>query len=323
MPYSNQRCHTIRMTSPNTLPDTTNEEIIHPASLKPQSSPTLEHKLAQKEDKDHTWVWRSFGIATPWAFGRYVHSSDIKLNEDELQIEYSVPTITMYRALHQYIWGFDDISAKINAFSTESLKKMIMSKAEEDESLHDVISNYNTILVTEGKQESETLKTERQILIEIIIRVIGSEMSDVYPVSHYPIINLVTGVLYDKNWLMLSPDDMKKWALSYGAVDEDGDVFLPHIIRQQNSMFREIGENDDLEVRGRETVLEFIQPQYEKKEFGGTESDKNKSDMMSSMQLAALGSMPAMQVPAGGQVVAGMSVLPLSVANVTESEALI
>lgn len=185
----------------------------------------------ESKEIDRLWLWKTFNLVTPWAAGRYITIDDIQ-PEDHENI-FSLPAITINRLLNiQY-----DNFINLDSFSDETLKKIVAAQ----------------------HKDSDNKSPDRKWLEEQIHSFIINELDSyaIHP-AMYPIRNLLNGFLYNKNWELLSENDLKLWIIGYGTNS------LNKVISIQNSLFRELLESGrNYEVRGINIVKELIQPEYD------------------------------------------------------------
>jgi hypothetical protein len=132
-------------------------------------------------------------------------------------------------------------SGSLNGFSDNTLINILKWGMSDDE----LIEKYHNW---------EEIKGNREMLEEAVIGDIFQEIDAgvSYP-KDYPSWNLVSGILYDENWIYLSEGDMEKWCASYGVKTIDGVIF------KQNQMLRELlFKNEEFDM-----VKKLIQAEYD------------------------------------------------------------
>jgi len=246
--------------------------------------------MTEQKNTDASWLWRSFGLATPYSFGRSLTLADIKPSENELSSHLTLPAITMNRLLRNR-----DYNPKVNTqhLSSETLYNILeyetgsrdLLKAREY--LKNTPRMRESRVTPEEKEENENIYDERVQLEQLIAIILSNELDrGSYREKEYPIHNLVNGILHNENWTLLSDEDTSKWMSGYGAVmsetgaqfyiEEDhpdvtqdskledfiGHAIIRIAIQQQNSMLREL-HPEEFETRGQQNLFQLIQPEYD------------------------------------------------------------
>ena len=209
-------------------------------------------RVEKKEIKATSkWTWDLFGLATSYMIGRVISEKDIQPDIHENSM--SLAAVSMNRIVQAMMWGNE---MDVSKFSVQTLKS-IAGKGEEE--LVDQLMQEKGMTELQAKEEIGKKMNDMSELKEMVYEVINSELEpgDSNP-SYHPIYNLCSGILYDGNWEWLSEEDLKSWLESYGSTTVEDAIF------KQNMLLREVYlHGSEAEVRGINTVAQFIQPGYD------------------------------------------------------------
>lgn len=201
---------------------------------------------------DVLWVWNSFEIITPYAWGRLIRLADVDESITDRE-NLSVPASSLYGVIYDISYG-DNIMGDTMPLSDATLRNIVMEFMEDD-------------LRDEGYETEEAINQHLtpDKLEEYTIDRVRNELGKAEPhPKHHPVLRLCRGILYDNNWRWLSDEDKNKWCAGYGAFTSDGTADIKMVIGSQNGMLRELlSRGYSHEIRGIETLSELIQPEYD------------------------------------------------------------
>jgi hypothetical protein len=159
---------------------------------------------------------------------------------------------TLFNIVKKYT-NFDFDENK-NEFA-EHLSKFDDSEMSKKYVLDYLRSEYSSIKIEDNI-------TYLKILVEFVDNMITNEYEggDIHP-KDYPVRYLVSGILYDTNWIYLSDSDLNKFCISYGInLKLTNKEKILEIVKIQNKIFEKLVSNGyDREVRDCPITKKLIQ----------------------------------------------------------------